>query len=127
MARAYFKMDYFNGARSYGAVCQWLFEDVAGLKLTPEGAGFTHVRLDPAILPTLSPVRAWHDVGQGRIKAEWTLTGDTVTYRVVLPEGVGASIEASNGRKDLTVDGIQVSPGAESRLMPGTHVITFRI
>jgi alpha-L-rhamnosidase len=112
---------------AYGAVCQWLFEDVAGLKLTPEGAGFTHVRLDPAILPTLSPVKAWHDVSQGRIKAEWTLTGDAVTYRVVLPEGVGASIEASNGRKDLTVDGIQVSPGAESRLMPGTHVITFRI
>ncbi len=43
---------------AYGAVCQWLFEDVAGLKLTPEGAGFTHLKLDPAILPSLSPVKA---------------------------------------------------------------------
>lgn len=112
---------------AYGAVCQWLFEDVAGLKLTPEGAGFTHLKLDPAILPQLSPVKAWHDVSQGRLEAEWTLEGDLVTYNVVLPEGVTASMTAANGRKDLTVNGAPVLVGAESRLMPGKNTITFRI
>lgn len=112
---------------AYGAVCQWLFEDVAGLKLTPEGAGFTHLTLDPAILPALSPVKAWHDVSQGRIEAEWVLEGDRVTYRVLLPEGVAASITAADGRKDLAVNGAPVRSGAEIRLMPGKNTITFRI
>ncbi|WP_246780638.1 alpha-L-rhamnosidase [Rhizobium sp. AQ_MP] len=112
---------------AYGAVCQWLFEDVAGLKLTPEGAGFTHLTLDPAILPSLSPVKAWHDLSQGRLEAEWTLEGDLVTYNIVLPEGVGASITAANGRMNLTVNGAAVTSGAESRLMPGKNTITFRI
>ena len=112
---------------AYGAVCQWLFEDVAGLKLTPEGAGFTHLELDPAILPALSPVKAWHDVGQGRIEAEWSLSGDVVTYRVVLPSGVSASLKASAARKELTIDGVAVTGGTESRLTAGAHTITFRI
>lgn len=112
---------------AYGAVCQWLFEDVAGLKLTPEGAGFTHLTLDPAILPSLSPVKAWHDVSQGRIEAEWTLEGDQVTYRVVLPEGVTADFRATPARMNAVVDGRQVAAGASTEIGAGEHLITFHI
>jgi alpha-L-rhamnosidase len=112
---------------AYGAVCQWLFEDVAGLKLTAEGAGFGKLELDPAILPALSPVKAWHDVRQGRVEAEWSLAGDQVTYRVLLPEGVEASLKASSLRSNLSVDGQSVESQMDVRLTAGEHVITFRI
>lgn len=112
---------------AYGAVCQWLFEDVAGLQLSPEGAGFTHLELDPAILPALSPVKAWHDVRQGRIEAGWTVSGDVVAYRVVLPEGVSASLKTSPARKDLSINGVAVTGATGSRLTAGEHTITFRI
>jgi alpha-L-rhamnosidase len=112
---------------AYGAVCQWLFEDVAGLKLTPEGAGFTHLTLDPAILPALSPVKAWHDVRQGRIVAEWTLSGNEVTYRVVLPEGVTADFQATPARKNAVVDGREIAAGSMTEIGAGEHLITFHI
>lgn len=112
---------------AYGAVCQWLFEDVAGLKLTAEGAGFSNIELDPAILPTLSPVKAWHDVRQGRIEAEWSLVGDQVTYRVVLPEGVEASLKASSIRSNVSVDGKSVESQMDISLKAGEHIITFSI
>jgi alpha-L-rhamnosidase len=112
---------------AYGAVCQWLFEDVAGLKLTAEGAGFAKLELDPAILPALSPVKAWHDVRQGRVEAEWSLAGDQVAYRVLLPEGVEASLKASSLRSNLSVDGQSVESQMDVRLTAGEHVITFRI
>ena len=112
---------------AYGAVCQWLFEDVAGLKLTPEGAGFSTLELDPAILPALSPVKAWHDVRQGRIEAEWSLVGDQVTYRVVLPQGVDASLKASSIRSNVSVNGQSVESQTDISLKAGEQIITFSI
>lgn len=75
---------------AYGAVCQWLFEDVAGVKPSAEGPGFDRVTLDPVILPELGHVRMWHQCRHGRISAEWTLSDGAVTYEVTLPEGCEA-------------------------------------
>lgn len=112
---------------AYGAVCQWLFEDVAGIKPLAEAPGFQRVELDPAILPELSPVKAWHEVRQGRIEVEWELVGDQVNYRVDLPEGVEAHFKALPMRRDVTIDGASVSPEREVALSAGKHVIAFRI
>jgi alpha-L-rhamnosidase len=101
---------------AYGAVCQWLFEGVAGM--TPE-PGFDVVTLNPLILPALSPVQAWHDCRHGRIEAGWVLNGAEVTYTVTLPQGTRGRL----GFKALTVDG---QPPAGD-LPPGRHIITFRI
>ena len=60
---------------AYGAVCQWLFEGVAGVAPVAEKPGFDEVTLDPLILPALSPVQAWHDCRHGRIEAGWALDG----------------------------------------------------
>jgi len=72
---------------AYGAVCQFLFENVAGVQPMPEGPGFDRVRLDPTILPALGHARMWHDCRHGRIEAGWRIEGGTATYTVTLPEG----------------------------------------
>ncbi|SIQ33353.1 alpha-L-rhamnosidase [Rhizobium sp. RU35A] len=110
---------------AYGAVCQWLFEDVAGIKPRADAPGFAEVELDPAILPALSPVSAWHDVRQGRITADWTLEGDLVRYRVNLPEGVSGRF-AAQSRRDVSIDGAAATDGL-AILGSGEHVITFRV
>ena len=50
---------------AYGAVCQWLFEAVAGFRPDPENPGFKHIIFEPVIMPALSPVAASHDAATG--------------------------------------------------------------
>ncbi|MBS1301365.1 alpha-L-rhamnosidase [Loktanella sp. SALINAS62] len=95
---------------AYGAVCQFLFEQVAGVQPTEEAPGFDRVRLAPTILPELGHVEMWHDCRHGRIAAKWSIAGDTVTYTVTLPEGC-------EGVADAAIGG--------GTYGPGTHEITF--
>jgi alpha-L-rhamnosidase len=109
---------------AYGAVCQWLFESVAGVAPVAEKPGFDEVTLDPLILPALSPVQAWHDCRHGRIEAGWTLEGDLVTYTVTLPQGTTGRLVANTAHRDVTVDG---RPATDMMLAAGNHEITFRV
>ncbi|MGJ8590287.1 MAG: family 78 glycoside hydrolase catalytic domain [Yoonia sp.] len=95
---------------AYGAVCQFLFENVAGVQPMAEAPGFDRVRLDPMILPDLGHVDMWHDCRHGRITAKWSISGNIVTYTVALPEGC-------EGVASDTIGG--------GTFGAGTHVITF--
>lgn len=112
---------------AYGAVCQWLFEDVAGIKPLEDNPGFEEIAFDPAILPALSPVSAWHDTRFGRIEAGWTLEEGNVTCRLSLPQGVTARLQGRDDRKSLKADGTLIEQGEETKLGAGEHTITFSI
>ncbi len=114
---------------AYGAVCQWLFEGVAGFRPDPEQPGFRHIIFEPTIIPALSPVAATHDSAAGRIEAGWRVDGDTVTYDVVVPEGSTGTFVLAPVYRDAVVDGKAVAGGSNARssLAPGAHTITFRI
>ncbi len=112
---------------AYGAVCQWLFEAVAGVAPSAERPGFDEVLIDPQILPALSPVAMWHDCRHGRIEASWQLDGDAVRYRVSLPQGVTGRLQASDHRGDVRLNGVPVNvPASGLVLGEGTHDLTFQ-
>jgi alpha-L-rhamnosidase len=117
---------------AYGAVCQWLFEGVAGLRPDPALPGFKHVIFEPTIIPALSPVKAHHDSAAGRIEANWSVEGDKVTYDILVPEGASGTLVLSPKYKDIAVDGQPMAwsggeEKARSLLAPGKHKVTFRI
>jgi alpha-L-rhamnosidase len=107
---------------AYGAVCQWLFEAVAGLTPDPDRPGFAGVILNPVILPALGPVRATHNSIRGPIAADWAIAGGRVTYRVTLPPGCEGRFDAA-ARRDVTVNGAAAT--GLTVLPPGQHVIVF--
>lgn len=112
---------------AYGAVCQWLFEGVAGVAPVAGKPGFDEVTLNPLILPALAPVAAWHDCRHGRIEAGWQLNGNSVTYQVMLPPGCTGRLAANPARHDITLDGKPVAVPPEGLILAsGSHVITFR-
>ena len=82
---------------AYGAVCQFLFENVAGVHPVAEAPGFDKVRLDPTILPDLGHVTMWHNSRHGRIEAAWRIHGNKVRYSVTLPEGCEGVASATLG------------------------------
>ena len=77
---------------AYGAVCQWLFEAVAGIRPDEADPGFHHIVFEPAVIAELSPVAAHHDSAVGRIEAGWKTEGDRVTYHVLVPTGARGTL-----------------------------------
>ncbi len=117
---------------AYGAVCQWLFEAVAGFRPDRENPGFKHVIYEPVILPALSPVAASHDAATGRIEAAWTVSGDLVTYDILVPAGAIGTLVLAPSYSEAMLDGKLLPPAAanektRSPLAPGSHKVTFRI
>ncbi len=112
---------------AYGAVCQWLFEDVAGIRPLEDKPGFEEIEFDPAILPTLSPVSAWHDTRLGRIEAGWSVEGGKVTCHLEIPDGMSAHIRANRVRQNLKVNGADVAGDGRVQIRQGRHSITFDI
>jgi alpha-L-rhamnosidase len=117
---------------AYGAVCQWLFEGLAGFRPDPGIPGFRNIIFEPTIVPELSPVAATHDSDAGRIEAGWSVDGDRVTYRLLIPKDSRGKLVLSPRYSDIRVDdqAIGWSGGAEatrSLLAPGAHTVTFRI
>ncbi len=112
---------------AYGAVCQWLFEDVAGIRPLEDKPGFEEIEFDPAILPALSPVSAWHDTRFGRIEAGWNLEGGKVTCHLKIPDGMTAHIPGKRARRNMTVNGTDVAGDERVQVGHGSHSITFDI
>jgi alpha-L-rhamnosidase len=112
---------------AYGAVCQWLFEAVAGFRPDPAEPAFKHIVFEPLVIPALSPVKAHHDSRAGRIEAGWSVDGDRATYTVSVPEGARGTLVLREGYSDASVDGAAVAKGARSALAAGAHTIAFRI
>ena len=77
---------------AYGAVCQWVFEGVAGFRPDEAQPGFKHIIFEPTIIPKLSPVAATHDLHAGHIEAKWAVDGDKVTYTIVVPQGTTGTL-----------------------------------
>lgn len=108
---------------AYGAVCQWLFEYVAGFRPVAEDPGFATVVFEPTIIPELSPVRATHQSRAGLIEAGWTVDGHKVRYEVTVPEA-SRGVLRLDGHRNITVDGVGFA-GGERELAPGRHSIAF--
>jgi alpha-L-rhamnosidase len=116
---------------AYGAVCQWLFEAVAGFRPDPDKPGFTHIVFEPLVIPALAPVRAHHDSNAGRVEAGWSLEGDLATYTFTVPQGSTGELVLSPGYSEISIDGgiVPVVAGDKTRrpVASGTHTARFRI
>lgn len=108
---------------AYGAVCQWLFESVAGIAPDPEHPGFARVKISPAPLERLNPVSAWHEIFKGRIEASWRIVDDKVEYSVSLPEGCEGLFVPTVRHVHPTLNGKPVH--SETLMAAGRHLITF--
>ncbi|WP_417729077.1 family 78 glycoside hydrolase catalytic domain [Roseovarius sp.] len=116
---------------AYGAVCQWLFESVAGFRPDLERPAFEHIIFEPTVLPALSPVSAAHDSRAGRIEAGWSVQRDLVTYQLTVPHGATGTLVMAPNYIDILIDGSPLASAgsgkARSPLAPGSHTVTFRI
>lgn len=110
---------------AYGAVCQWLFESVAGFRPDPDNPGFKHIVFDPVVIPSLSPVSAKHEAQVGTIEAGWSVDGENVVYEIAVPVGATGELRLASRYCNGAVDGTPIAAGSIIELSSGTHRITF--
>lgn len=108
---------------AYGAVCQWLFEAIAGFRPDPDAPGFARIVYAPTIIPDLSPVRAEHQSPRGLIVAGWSVEGNVANYEVEVPPGALGVLQLSDSYTNVTLDGVPFDGGD---LVPGKHAIQFQ-
>ncbi|TGG93502.1 alpha-L-rhamnosidase [Natronospirillum operosum] len=112
---------------AYGAVCQWLFESVAGICPDADQPGFRVINMQPVILPELGPVKASHRCHLGQISASWNVAGDRVTYEVDIPASAEGCFSLAESATDIRLNGQPTSLSEVLSLPSGAHQIEFRL
>lgn len=124
-------MNSFNHY-AYGAVCEFLFASLAGIRPDAAAPGFTHILFEPVIMPMLGPVEASFQAVSGEVSARWSVEGDDVTYEISVPEGARGTLILSSAYDLISLNGETAQPEsfdekARYLLAPGRHVARFRI
>jgi hypothetical protein len=98
---------------AYGAIGQWLYEEVAGLRAAEPG--YKKIRIAPRPGGGLTHARALHQSLYGRIESSWELRDATFHLTVVVPANTQATVRlpgadagavTEGGRPVGEVDGI---------------------
>lgn len=105
-------MNSFNHY-AYGCVCQWLWENAAGIAADPDHPGFRHIIMRPIPDPRLGYLTAEYHSASGLIKSSWSYKGNRWTWRFTIPKGASATVtlpgqteshEYSSGTYTVTVE-----------------------
>lgn len=84
-------MNSFNHY-AYGAVCEWIWETVAGIASDPADPGFKHIIMKPVPNKQLGSVKAQYKSAAGEIKSAWHYEDDTWVWEFTVPDGATASV-----------------------------------
>ncbi|MFE6077470.1 family 78 glycoside hydrolase catalytic domain [Paenibacillus sp. NPDC057886] len=77
---------------SYGAVCDFLFSSIAGIRPLWETPGFKHVLIKPMVGGTLTHASATFESPYGMIKSGWLKSEGGVTYDFGIPANSKATV-----------------------------------
>ena len=84
-------MNSFNHY-AYGVVCQWIWENVAGIAADVAQPGFRHIIMKPVPDKRLGHVDAEYKSVAGLIKSSWKYEGDKWIWMFTIPKGATASV-----------------------------------
>ena len=84
-------MNSFNHY-AYGAVCEWIWETVAGISSDVCEPGFKHIIMKPIPDKRLGHVEAEYQSAAGLIKSSWKYEGDQWIWDFTIPKGATATV-----------------------------------
>lgn len=123
-------MNSFNHY-AYGAIVEWMYEDMAGIAKDPANPGFEHFFLQPTVDPTgkVTRVEGSYDSPYGVIESSWQVRGRTLSYRAVVPANSTATLRIPAGSADAVREGRGVLASADGVRFVGfaDGVATFEL
>ena len=96
---------------AFGAVCEWMFATVAGIR--SDGPGFERIIIRPtppaagsnAMHEAIDWVKASYDSIRGPIRSEWTIRGDKFQLHVSIPANTTAKVYLPTARAGTITEG----------------------
>ncbi len=82
-------MNSFNHY-AYGAIGEWLYEEVAGIEAA--APGYKEIRIAPRPGDTLTHARAFMDTGYGRVASDWSQRDGQFRLNVTIPANTQAAV-----------------------------------
>lgn len=86
---------------SPGAVCQWLFDTCAGIRVEGEN----HFVITPVPGGTLTHAEASYQSLYGEVKSRWEKTESGIQYSITIPSNCTAEIRLADGRTENVTAG----------------------
>lgn len=86
---------------SYGAVCDFLFARVAGIRPVLEASGYKHFIIQPLQGGTLTQASAKYESLYGTIESSWEKTSEGICYHFVVPANTTATVMLSGSQSEL--------------------------
>ena len=99
-------MNSFNHY-AYGAVADWMYEVMAGIKIDDSSPAFSNIIFEPITDKRIDFVSASIETKNGVVSSSWKRDGKTVTYTFNVPQGTTATIYL-NGSKYTVESGEHV-------------------
>ncbi len=84
-------MNSFNHY-AYGAVGEWLYRFAAGIDFDTDDPGFHHILLHPVFDANLGSLEAIYQSPYGPIQSSWRVSGNLITWDIVIPPNTSALI-----------------------------------
>ena len=107
-------MNSFNHY-AYGAVAEWMYDTMAGIRPDEKNGGFKHFTLRPTPddrrkIPhgqeRINYVKASYNSVNGVIESSWTRQNGATVYNFTIPEGTDARVELVDSGKDIVINGV---------------------
>ncbi|MEN8116358.1 MAG: glycoside hydrolase family 78 protein [Bacteroidota bacterium] len=92
-------MNSFNHY-AYGAIGEWLYSHVAGIKVDEENPGYKHFFLAPHPGGELTNANAEFESMYGKISSNWKIENGEMIYTVEIPANTTATVTLPNANQD---------------------------
>jgi alpha-L-rhamnosidase len=92
-------MNSFNHY-AYGAIGEWLYTYIAGIRIDEQNPGYKHFFLEPHPGGGLTNAAAEHYTMYGKIKSAWKIDGENFVYDVEIPANTTATVILPGNEKE---------------------------
>ena len=92
-------MNSFNHY-AYGAIGEWMYSYIAGIKIDELHPGYKHFYLEPHVGGELTNASASINTLYGKVVSNWTDDGNTFNYSVEIPANTTSTMVLENAEED---------------------------
>ena len=120
-------MNSFNHY-AYGAIGEWLYTYVAGIKIDTENPGYKHFFLAPHPGGGLTNAKATFKSVYGEIKSAWKIEGANMIYEVTVPANTSATVSLPAANLDkVLLNNTALKVDKSKNAKQDKNIVTMRL